>query len=166
MADKAPGDILRGTRPVEDLVNRYAASPARLAGAVSGASDAVLDRVSAPGEWSARTVLAHLRDDEFMVTRTRMERILVEDHPSLVPFDEQAWAERRNRADDACDAIVEGFRVQRAATIAILRLVREEDWARLGTQPEIGTFDLRWWVEHCLEHDEVHIAQSARALGR
>jgi len=166
MAEQFSGHVLRGTEPTNDLVARYAESPARLAEAVAGASASDLDRVSAPGEWSARTVLAHLRDDEFMVTRPRMARILVEDHPKLAPFDEQAWAERRNRADDARDAIIEGFRIQRAATIALLRLVREADWARLGTQPEIGTFDLRWWVEHCLEHDEVHIAQSARALGK
>jgi hypothetical protein len=166
MSDSTAGEILRGTQPINDLVTRYAESPARLAAVVAGGSDADLDRVPAPGEWSARTVLAHLRDDEFMVTRPRAERILVEDQPALLPFDEQAWAERRNRADDSRDALVEGFRVQRAATIALLRLAREEDWARLGTQPEIGTFDLRWWVEHCLEHDEIHIAQSARALGR
>lgn len=158
--------VLRGIQPINDLIARYAASPTGLAEAVAGAPDADLDRIPAPGEWSARTVMAHLRDDEFMVTRMRIERILVEDQPALAPFDEQAWAERRNHVDDSGDALVEGFRVQRAASVAVLRLIREEDWARLGTQPEIGTFDLRWWVEHCLEHDEIHIAQSARALGQ
>lgn len=166
MTDGAADKVLRGTVPINELVARYAESPARLAEVVAGASDADLDRAPAAGEWSARTVLAHLRDDEFMVTRARMARMLVEDVPALAPFDERAWAERRNRADDAADALVEGFRVQRAATVAMLRLIREEEWARLGTQPEIGTFDLRWWVEHCLEHDEIHIAQAARALGR
>jgi hypothetical protein len=165
MTDSTDG-VLRGTQSTAALIARYAASPGLLADAVRGASDADLDRVTGTDEWPARTVLAHLRDDEFMVTRLRIERIVAEDTPQLVPFDEQAWARDRNRSDDARDALVEGFRVQREASVAILRLLSEEDWARVGSQPEIGTFDLRWWVEHCLEHDEMHIAQAARAIAK
>lgn len=161
-----PVEVLRGDLPTADLVARLAESPARLAEAVRGASEGDLDRVPAPGEWPARTVLAHLRDDEFMVMRLRAVRMLMEDQPSLVPFDELAWADSRWRGADTLDELREGFRIQRAATSAILHRLTEEDWRRLGTQPEIGTFDLHWWMQHTLEHDEVHISQAARALGR
>lgn len=157
---------LRGTLPVNELVERLGRSLARLAEAVRGASDADLDREPAPDEWPARTVLAHLRDDEFMVMRPRIERILVEHEPVLAPFDEQQWAATRWRGAEGLEALLEGFRVQRAATSAILERVTEAEWRRLGSQPEIGVFDLHWWVEHTLEHDEIHIAQVAAALGR
>ncbi len=159
-------DPIRGTQDRALLVSRLAESARRLATITGGVSDEVLDRAPAPGEWSARTVLAHLRDDEFMVMRPRIERIAVEDVPALAPFDEQAWAETRWRGGDSLDALLEGFRVQRVATVAILERLTEQEWRRLGSQPEIGTFDLWWWVEHTLEHDEVHLAQAARALGR
>lgn len=159
-------DPIRGSLDRRTLVTRLAESPGRLAAVAAGASDDDLDRVGGPGEWSARTILAHLRDDEFMVMRLRIERIAVEDTPALAPFDEQAWAARRWRGADSLEALLDGFRVQRAATVAILERLTDEEWRRLGHQPEIGTFDLWWWVEHTLEHDEAHIAQAARALGR
>lgn len=155
---------LHGVLGIDELRRRFAASPERLAEVVAGASEEALDRLPALREWSARTVLAHLRDDEFMVMRLRIERMLAEDGPTLAPFDEQAWERSRWRGDDNTDALLAGFRLHRAASADIVNRLTEVEWRRLGHQPEIGTFDLHWWVEHCLEHDEVHIAQVARAL--
>jgi hypothetical protein len=156
--------ILRGSREPRTLVEALGTSPARLAALIGGVDDAMLDREPGAGEWTARTVAAHLRDDEFMVMRPRIERILVEDEPDLVPFDEQAWAANRRHGADERDALLEGFAVQRAATVPILAGLSEEQWRRLGRQPEIGVFDLRWWVEHVLEHDENHLQQIEAAL--
>jgi hypothetical protein len=156
--------ILRGGGDRAALGAALAATPDRLRAAVAGATDEALDRPPAPGEWPARTVLAHLRDDEFMVIRLRIERIVVEDEPALVPFDEQAWAAARWRGADALEALLDGFALQRRATVAILERLDDASWRRLGRQPEIGTFDLHWWVEHALTHDEAHVAQAARAL--
>lgn len=161
-----PAGPLRGSRRIEELVAALAASPDRVASVIEGATDADLDREPAAGEWTARTILAHLRDDEFMVMRLRIERIAVEDRPALAPFDEGAWAASRWRGADGRDALIEGFRVQRAATVAILERLSEAEWRRFGSQPEIGAFDLWWWAEHTLEHDENHIAQIEAAIAR
>jgi len=59
------------------LLERLAATPRRLAQLVAEASDAALD-AAPPGEWSAREVLAHLRDLELLVWRTGLARILAE----------------------------------------------------------------------------------------
>ncbi len=48
----------------------------------------------------------------------------------------------------------------------ILRRLRPDDWLRTGVQPEYGDFDVHWWVQHCLAHDEIHIAQIQSALNR
>ena len=160
----APTEILRGSLDPATLLARLAESPDRVAAAVRGASDDALGRAPAPGEWSARTVLAHLRDDEFMVMNIRAVRMLVEDNPALAPFDEQAWAATRWRGADGVDDLVEGFRQHRNATLAALARATPEQWRRTGSQPEIGSFDLLWWMEHTLEHDEDHIAQLERAL--
>ncbi len=155
----------RGTQEISSLLEGLAATPDRLQAAVRDADDGALD--AAPdGDWSARTVLAHLRDDEFMVMRLRLERMIVEDHPTLTPFDEKAWAASRWRGRDTVDDLLADFRLQREVTMMILRRLEEDDWRRTGLQPEYGAFDVHWWAEHWLEHDETHIAQIGSALGQ
>jgi len=159
-------DVLRGVGTAEELVGRLSVTVGRVQELVAGVSEAALDAVPAPGEWSARTVLAHLRDDEWMVMRVRLARMLVEEEAVLAPFDEVAWASRRWRGGDGLAELVEGFAVHRAASLAVLGQMEAGEWGRLGRQPEIGVFDVRWWVEHWAEHDEGHVRQLAEALGR
>ncbi|MEX2080589.1 MAG: DinB family protein [Dehalococcoidia bacterium] len=147
-----------------EAIDRLAATPKAIAQLVAEATDAELD--SADGhDWSARTIIAHLRDDDSLVFRSRLERMLAEDHPQLVPFDEGAWAASRNRSRDRKEEILGDFALQRQAAINRLRSMSEADWARKGTQPEYGTWTVAGFVEHWLGHDETHIAQLEGALG-
>ncbi len=155
----------RGTREIPPLLERLAATPDRVETLVRGAGDGVLD--AAPdGEWSARTVLAHFRDDEFMVMRSRLVRMTVEDHPTLAPFDEKAWAASRWQGRDTVDELLADFRLQREVTMMSLRRLERDDWLRTGLQPEYGAFDVHWWVEHWLEHDDTHVAQITEAQAK
>jgi hypothetical protein len=154
---------LRGTRETRPLLEALSATPDRLEALTRDAGDVALD--AAPeGEWSARTVLAHLRDDEFMVMRLRLERMMVEDNPSLAPFDERAWAARRWKGRDALPELLADFRLQRDATLMLVRRLEGDNWLRTASQPEYGAFDVHWWAEHWLEHDETHVAQIGSAL--
>jgi hypothetical protein len=155
----------RGSRDIASLLEGLAATPDRLEAATRNAGDDALDAAPA-GEWSARTVLAHLRDDEFMVTRLRLARMTVEEHPTLAPFDEGAWASSRWRGRDTHQELIADFRLQREASMMTLRRLEASDWLRTGLQPEYGAFDIHWWVEHWLEHDETFIAQISSALAK
>lgn len=163
MSDGA-NDVKRGTAGRAALMRTLATTPETLEALLLSASDAALDRAEA-GEWPARTVAAHLRDDEFMVMRLRLERMLVEDAPLLTPFDEGAWAASRWRGRDSAGDLIADLRMQRAASLHILARLTEEQWRRAGTQPEIGTFDIHWWVEHWAGHDLDHLNQVAASLG-
>lgn len=156
---------LAGGRDPATLIDGLASTPGRLEALLREADDAALDAAPA-GEWSARTALAHLRDDEFMVMRLRLERMAVEDEPALVPFDEKAWADNRWTGRDALPELLADFRAQREATLHILRRLQPGDWRRTGTQPEYGRFNIHYWVENTLDHDETHLAQIAAALRR
>ena len=158
------GDVKHGTAPRAGLLRTLATTPEALEALLLAGSDDALDR-AVPGEWSARTVAAHLRDDEFMVMRLRLERMLVEDTPLLTPFDERAWAVTRWHGRDGVDDLIADLRMQRAASLHILARLTGEEWQRTGTQPEIGTFDIHWWVEHWAGHDADHLDQVATALG-
>ncbi len=147
----------------DPLVDELAATAAQLRELTRTASDAQLD-AQWPGEWSVRTVLAHLRDDEFLVTRLRLERMLVEDDPQLAPFDEQAWEASRWQGRDGLDELLDDFQLQRDASIAILRRLEGDEWQRPGLQPEYGILTVRSWLDHWLKHDRMHLAQIARSL--
>jgi hypothetical protein len=153
----------RGSRDTSNLVEDLAATPDRVEAAVRDAGPSALDHAP-PGEWSPRTILAHLRDDEFMVMRLRLERMIAEDNPTLAPFDETTWAATRRTGRDALPDLLADLRLQRKASLGILSTLRPDDWRRTGVQPEYGAFDIHWWVEHWLDHDNTHIAQLTSTL--
>lgn len=157
--------ILQATLPPDVLVEGLARTPSRLATLVDGVAEGALDTAPA-GEWNTRTVLAHIRDDEFLVMRLRLARMLAEEHPTLTPFDEGAWAAARWLDREGRTELLADIAQQREASVAILGRLPAEAWRRPGTQPEIGTFTLGWWVEHWLEHDVNHLQQIATLLGR
>lgn len=151
-------DVTRGTKALDTLIAGLEATPGKLAALVSRLDDATLD--AAPeGEWPIRVIVAHLRDDEFMVMRLRFERMVVEDHPTLTPFDEKVWAASGWLGHEHMDDMLADFKIQRDASLRIIRRVSGDDWQRTGLQPEYGAFDVHWWLEHWLGHDETHLAQ-------
>jgi hypothetical protein len=146
------------------LVERLASTPAQLSSMLANVSDGRLD--AAPeGEWTPRIVLAHLRDDEYLVMRQRLARMLVEDTPVFPDFDEKAWAVTRNHARDHLQQLLDDFALQRAASIAVLRALDDPQWERPGRHETSGDYTVHTWVEHWVEHDETHVAQIRRALG-
>lgn len=154
---------LSGSTDVETLITQIASTPGRLAEIAGTETDERLN--AAPeGEWPVRTVMAHLRDDEFMVMRLRLARMLVENEPDLAPFDEKAWAASRYKGSDSRDELIAEFSTQRQASVNILRRLTPEQLRRTGRQPEYGTFDIHWWLEHWVAHDQTHLDQISRAL--
>ena len=97
--------------------------------------------------------------------RLRLERMLSEQSPMLMPFNETAWERTRYTARDALDELLADFAEQRAASLAILRRLTAEEWQRPGYQPEMGELSVATWVEHWVEHDQTHINQIRAGLG-
>ncbi len=146
------------------LLDSLAATPKKVAHLVAEAGDARLDAV-APGEWSARTVLAHFRDVESLTNMLRVLRMLAEDGPALADFDELAWSESRNRSRERKEQLLGDFALQRQALITLLGGLRTSDWARTGAHPYRGGFTVRTWAEAISEHDVAHLSQLEGVLG-
>jgi hypothetical protein len=130
----------------------------------SSLSDRVLDFRPATSDWSIREILAHLVDDEMYVMRTRLERIIKEDHPSLAPHDEKVWYASRNTTRDRISELLSDFAQQRAASLGIITMLRESDWAREGHQPEYGHFSAEEWLARWVAHDTTHLRQIESTL--
>lgn len=130
----------------------------------SSLRDEALDFRTAPSEWSIRDILAHLVDDEMYVMRTRLERMIKEDRPFLAPHDEKAWYANRNTTRDHITQLLDDFGLQRAASLGIITMLRESEWARQGQQPEYGLFTAQEWLTHWVAHDTTHLQQIERTL--
>ncbi len=148
---------------MDELIEQLAATPKTLAHLVAEANDEQLD-ASVDGEWSARTTLAHLRDDEYLCLRAALTRILAEELPAVHFIDGADWEPTRNRTRERKEWLLADFALQRQASLAILRMLRPEDLSRRGTR-EGREFTIEQLVTTWVRHDREHIAQLEAAIG-
>jgi len=145
-----------------ELLERYRRGPELIATVMTGAAGSELDFSPEPGRWSIRQILAHLADSE-IVAADRIRRIVAEDNPLLVAFDQDAWARRlgyeRRRTADALDLL----RRLRAENCQLLASLAESDFDRTGTHSERGRITLGELVAGQVAHLEKH-AQQIQAL--
>ena len=120
-------------------------------------SDAELDRRPAPGKWTAREIVHHLADSE-MTSAIRLRRLLAEDSPVIVGYDQEEFA-RRLHYDRPIAASLDAFKAARATTGEILDRMTEEEWAREGTHSESGRYTLLQWLRIYADHAHNHAAQ-------
>jgi hypothetical protein len=148
---------------MDDLIEQLAATPSALAHLVAEADDAALD-AAAPGQWSARTILAHFRDDEYLCTRVALERMLAEEQPELRFIDGADWEPRRNRERERKEWLLADFALQRQASLGVLRLVSASQAQRTGRRDGRDlTIDqlLGVWTRH----DREHLTELERLIG-
>lgn len=149
---------------MREVLKQLEATPRAVAHLVAECSEERLDSAR-DGDWSARTILAHLRDDEVMVMRQRAVRILDEDNPVFPDFDETAWAANRSLQRDRREQLLGDFALQRQASLHLLQTILPGQWERPGRHEVSGEYTLESWVRHWLEHDRAHVSQLERALG-
>ena len=144
------------------LIDQYRAGHAAVVDALAGADDAALDRRPGPGTWSARDIVHHLADSE-MTSAIRLRRLIAEDNPTIVGYDQEVFAQRLSY-DRPIAASLEAFRWARVSTAEILDRLTDADWARAGTHTESGPYTVERWLEIYAEHAVKHAAQIRRAL--
>jgi DinB superfamily len=151
----------RATR--DALVAKYKDGYAEVASALEGVTDAQLDRRPAPGKWTAREIVHHLADSE-MTSAIRLRRLLAEDRPLIVGYDQEEFA-RKLHYDRPIPTSLEAFKAARATTWAILDRMTEGEWAREGTHSESGRYTVVQWLQIYAEHAHNHAAQIRVARG-
>jgi hypothetical protein len=145
----------RATR--DALVAKYKDGYDQVARALEGATDAELDRRPAPGKWTAREIVHHLADSE-MTSAIRLRRLLAEDRPVIVGYDQEEYA-RKLHYDRPIGASLEALKAARATTGAILDRMADDEWAREGTHTESGRYTVLQWLQIYAEHAHNHAAQ-------
>jgi uncharacterized damage-inducible protein DinB len=149
------------------LIESYVADLPRLRRSVADLSPEQLKARPVPGKWSTLEVVCHLVDSE-QAWCHRMKRVIVEDRPLLIGYDETRFTGGLPYHEADLDqelALLEGMRHQMAR---ILRGLPEEAWSRTGVHDERGLLTLEEMLhleaEH-VPHHLAHIVEKRKALG-
>ena len=156
------------------VIDQYRSAGGLLREAIAGLTEQELlqqppaDAPAELGRWSIQQVAIHLVDAE-MVYAERMKRVIAEDTPRLIGFDEAQWAARlnyeRQSAADAAD-LVERVRRQTARMLAGLP---DAAFDRRGIHDQAGSVTLNDLIVQIIRHLEHHvrfIARKRQWLGR
>ena len=143
---------------IEELLERFRRGPELVAVAMIGAAGSEIDYVPAPGAWSVRQIMAHLADSE-MVGADRFRRVIAEDTPTIMAYDQDAWAARLDYARRKPSQSMETFRRTRAENHALLKELPESAFARTGNHSERGKLTLLDLLRTYALHAEAHARQ-------
>lgn len=145
----------------ERLIEQYASGYDEVMAALKGATERDLDAREAPGEWSPREVAHHLADSE-MASALRLRRLIAEEEPEIIGYDQEEYA-RRLYYNRPIGASLSAFKGARDSTTEILKELTEDEWLRAGTHNELGEFSVYIWLEYYAVHAHDHADQIRRA---
>jgi len=140
------------------LLERFRRGPELLAVVLTGVFGEEEDYTPAPGKWSIRQIVAHLADAE-LVGAHRFRQVMAEDHPTLVAFDQDAWARNLDYARRKPKQSLETLRRLRAENYDLLKGLPETAFERSGNHTEDGPMTLLHLLEGHAAHAETHARQ-------
>ncbi len=144
------------------------ALPENLRAAVAGLSDAQLETPYRAGGWTLRQVVHHLADSNGLCS-DRMRWALTEDWPTILPADEDAWAQLQDARTLPVAVSLQLLDAFHVRWVALLRSLTETQWTQRGfVHPRMG----RTSVEQALalyawhnQHHTAHITQLRQRMG-
>ena len=148
-------------------IDAYLDGPVRLRRAVTDMSSSQLEARPVPGKWSTLEVVCHLVDSE-QAWCHRMKRVIAEERPLLIGYDESRFTATLRYHDHDLDtelSLMEGMRTQMAL---VLRALPDAAWTRTGVHSERGLITLEEMLQAEVDHVPHHIAHindKRQALG-
>ena len=143
---------------ISELLERFRRGAELIAVVTTGAAGPELDFCPGQGRWSVRQIVGHLADSE-IVGVDRFRRVIAEENPTLMAFDEKAWAEKLDYSRRRFSQMVETFRRIRGENFELLNGLTEETFQRPGTHSERGRITLLDLLRIYTEHAENHARQ-------
>jgi hypothetical protein len=141
-----------------EVLERFRRAPEVLAVVLTGVFGDEIDFTPGTGKWSIRQIIAHLADSE-MVGAHRFRQVIAEPNPTLVAFDQNAWAQNLDYARRLPKNSLDTFRRVRAENYDLLKALPESAYERSGTHTERGPLTLRQLLDTYAEHAESHARQ-------
>ena len=153
-------------RTIEQILTILAATPAHLADLTAGLPPAHLLAPPAPGAWSARDVLAHLRACADM-WGTAIVQILSADRPTIKAVNPTTWIKQTDYREQPFAPSLQAFTAQRAELLTVLQPLAPAAWSRTATVTGAGkprertVYTYAQWLAN---HERSHIKQIERIV--
>ena len=149
-------------------IDQYARGIGLLSYATEGLTAEQLRSRPGPGDWSAAEVVIHLVDSD-LVLADRMKRVIAEENPPLVAFDENKWTARLHYQDQTVGTAAMLFDLNRRHLLEVLRRLDDAAFERVGIHSERGPLRLGQLVAGAASHLDGHlkfIYEKRARLGR
>jgi len=132
-------------------------TPAQFRAAATGLTDAQLDTPYRDGGWTARQVIHHMPESHANAW-IRFKLALTEDSPTIKPYDEDAWAKLPDVALASIDSSLALLDALHQRWVALLDVMKPEDFTRPLTHPERGQITLDTLLQIYAWHGPHHTA--------
>lgn len=138
------------------LIEQYAAGSDLLHKGIRGLSRSELLAMPIPGTWSVQQIALHLMDSD-LIGSDRMKRVIAEEQPALLGYNESAFASRLGYEHLDATMAAKIFRLNRLVTAEILRRQPDAAFERTGKHNERGDVSLSDLVSTYVNHLSHHM---------
>ena len=152
----APGPLPEGE--LAYAMSSIAELPSNLRNAVDGLDTDQLNTPYRDGGWTVRQLVSHIADSHMMAF-LRVRLALTEDWPTILPYNEKAFAELHDSLAAPVEWSLELIESVHARWVMMLQSLNEEQWQRGFKHPERGpstiehaTLLYAWHCRHHLAH--------------
>jgi DinB superfamily len=153
---------------IREGVRRFIDDAGALHRIIAGLSRDDLIAHPVPGTWSIQQIAIHLLDSDLAASH-RMKRIIAEDTPLLIAYDETRFAATLGYHQQSVQAAADLFRLNRLHMGEILLAQPELAFARAGVHNQRGKVTLAEMVQMYVGHVEHHmkfVRQKRDLLGK
>jgi len=149
------------------LAEGLMAGPTKVGQAVTGLSAEQVRARPVPGKWSILEVVCHLADSD-QAWAHRIKRVIAEEKPLLIGYDETRFAAALNYHDRELSEEIEFSERTRRQLAQIVRGLKPEALSREGIHSQYGRMHLQEMLQIEIDHVDHHlkfIVEKRRALG-
>jgi hypothetical protein len=143
-----------------ELIEHYAAGGEKLSLAIRGLTRddllAVPDPAAKVGLWSIQQVVIHCMDSD-LVSIDRLKRMIAEDNPTLIGYDENKFATNLFYDEQPAEDAVKVVELARRTFAHVLRKLPPAAFERAGTHNERGKITVGGYLKAAADHLDHHI---------
>ena len=143
-----------------ELIEQYANGGDKLSLAIRGLTREDLLCPPDPewnvGKWTIQQVVIHSVDSD-LVCSDRLKRMIAEDNPTLIGYDENKFVANLFYDDQSAEQAIALLDANRKLFATVLRKLPSSGWDRPGTHNERGVITVGGYLKSTVEHLDHHI---------
>ena len=149
---------MRSSEERARLIESYGNAFAELTDALKEFPREMWDYRGQRDPWTIHEVVVHIADSEGN-SFVRARRFIAEPGKDVMAYDESAWADALNYAEQDPDDAIQLFRWLRGNTHSLIKVLPESTWSNTIYHPENGTMTMDDWLDIYESHVRDHVGQ-------